>query len=428
MTRLLILICLFAGAGFAQCGQTVVNPKTHFLDCIGVRLVGSGGQYSTASAGYTTAAPYFIAPGGGLAASTTEAGVQGTATVAGTISNFSATLSAAPSTNTITFTWRKNGADQTLTCAITGAATNCSDLTHSFTVAQGDLIDIKAVATTGTVTASIVLQWGTPGLQGPAGPTGPTGTNGVTGPTGPAGATGPAGPTGPTGPSGGGSGAGVAYCAGSATTATLTCTPSPAVTLAAGLTVLLVPGANGAGGAMTLNVNGTGAVAIKLPDGSTNPSQIEIQNGKAIYLTYNGTNWIMQIADVCVTGTITFNSALTANAVTQEITILAAGLPGDFLPSNAWVNITTAGVFSSTLTASMGRTGSSTYAEWIPALDAKTIQAWGDKPTPAVFGVANTYTAIVVNFTGGSALATAGVSNVSAGAAAWGFCGKRSLQ
>ena len=68
---------------------------------------GSSGQYSTASVGYTVSAPYYFPPGGGLAASTTEAAVQGRVTIAGTIANFSASVSAAPGSNTITFTWRK---------------------------------------------------------------------------------------------------------------------------------------------------------------------------------------------------------------------------------------------------------------------------------------------------------------------------------
>ena len=138
---------------------------------------GSSGQYSTASVGYTVSAPYYFPPGGGLAASTTEAAVQGRVTIAGTIANFSASVSAAPGSNTITFTWRKAtppgaSGDQTITCAITSTATTCADVTHTFTVAVGDLIDIKAVATTGTVTGAVVLQWGTPGLAGAAGAAG----------------------------------------------------------------------------------------------------------------------------------------------------------------------------------------------------------------------------------------------------------------
>lgn len=178
---------------------------------------------------------------------------------------------------------------------------------------------------------------------------------------------------------------------------------------------------------MTVNVSGLGAKSIKLWDGSANASQIELLTGKLYYLTYDGTLFRLAPNDDCVTGT-TAAAVLINNAVSQEVTILATGLPGDFLPSQAWVNVTTAGTFASTLTVSMGRTGSSTNAEWVPALDAKTIQAWGDKPSPAVFGIANTYSAIVLNFTGGSALGNGATSNVTTLAVSWGFCGKRSLQ
>jgi hypothetical protein len=236
------------------------------------------------------------------------------------------------------------------------------------------------------------------------------------------------------GGSGGGGGtvtsSGVTYCAAStASSTTYACSPS--VALAAytpGSGIAFVPDVNGAGGAMTLNVSGLGARSIKLIDGTTNPSQIELQAGKLVFFTYDGTSFRMPVVDNCVTGSITLSSVLTANALTQEVTILAAGLPGDFIPSNAWVNIATAATFTSTLTASMGRTGSSTNAEWVPAIDAKQVQAWGDKPTPAVFGVNNTYTALVVNFTGGTALGNGTTSNVTGGTVAWGFCGKRSLQ
>ena len=57
--------------------------------------------------------------------------------------------------------WRKNAAGTTLTCTISGAsATSCNDLTHNFTVAQGDLLDIQAV-TTGTIVGTPTVIMGT---------------------------------------------------------------------------------------------------------------------------------------------------------------------------------------------------------------------------------------------------------------------------
>src|SRR6185369_515309 len=68
------------------------------------------------------------------------------------------------------FTWRKNGASQASTCTISGAAAvSCSDTTHSFTVAQGDLLDVQCVASgTIIVTPVVVITtlYGTTGNNG----------------------------------------------------------------------------------------------------------------------------------------------------------------------------------------------------------------------------------------------------------------------
>ncbi len=191
----LLVVVLFCASAFAQPGG---NPNPG-----GQGSGGSSGSYSSASVAYGISTVYFP-PGGGLAANTTEATVSGVATIAGTVNNFSAKLSAAPgSGNTITFTWRKDGSDQTLTCAITGAsATSCSDVTHNFSVAVGSVVSVKAVIAGGTVTGTVVMQWGTPGAAGPAGATGATGAAGATGATGAAGATGATGATGPAGSNG----------------------------------------------------------------------------------------------------------------------------------------------------------------------------------------------------------------------------------
>lgn len=42
-----------------------------------------------------------------------------------------------------TFTVRKNGADTGLLCTLTGAATTCSDTTHTFSVLPGDVLSIS---------------------------------------------------------------------------------------------------------------------------------------------------------------------------------------------------------------------------------------------------------------------------------------------
>ena len=137
---------------------------------------GSGGGGITvysASALTVTANTYYIPIGGGGNLSTTETNVDVEAPGAATITNFYVQSSVALGMgNTGVFTWRKAGVSQSVTCTITGAAqTSCNDLTHSFTVAQGDLIDIQLV-TTGTivVTPNIVMavQFGTTGSNGTA--------------------------------------------------------------------------------------------------------------------------------------------------------------------------------------------------------------------------------------------------------------------
>lgn len=112
----------------------------------------SGGftTYSSAAVTLPAAGTTFFPPGGGGLPSGTEANVQG-ASPAATISSFYVQLSANIGVgNTIALTFRKAGADQTVTCTISGAASACNDTTHTFTVTAGDLLSIKGV-TTGTV-------------------------------------------------------------------------------------------------------------------------------------------------------------------------------------------------------------------------------------------------------------------------------------
>jgi hypothetical protein len=117
---------------------------------------GSGfGITGYSGTGATFTGTLFFPYVGGLLASSTESNVDLEAPNAATISNFYVQLSAALGLgNTTVFTWRKNGADTALTCTITGAsATSCNDTAHTLTVAQGDLLDVKAV-TTGTVVSA----------------------------------------------------------------------------------------------------------------------------------------------------------------------------------------------------------------------------------------------------------------------------------
>ena len=147
------------------------NGGTLATDCTGTGT-GGGGSGGTGIITYSgpslsLAATQYFPAGGGASASTTETNVDVEAPSAVTIGPFYVQLAAALGIgNTTVYTWRKNAMDTAVTCTITGAsATTCNDVTHTFTVIQGDLIDVKAV-TTGTPAANTVVmatQWGTGG-------------------------------------------------------------------------------------------------------------------------------------------------------------------------------------------------------------------------------------------------------------------------
>ena len=78
----------------------------------------------------------------------TESMVEQVIPIGGTLSNFYASWEAAPGgTKNVTLTVRKNGADTSVKCTITGAATSCSDTTNSVTFSAGDRISIGATST-----------------------------------------------------------------------------------------------------------------------------------------------------------------------------------------------------------------------------------------------------------------------------------------
>jgi hypothetical protein len=115
--------------------------------------------YSGPSLTFTGTA-FFPIGGGGLS-STTETNVDLAAPATATVKNFTVQLSNAPGTgNSIAFTWRDNAASTAVTCTVSGSATSCSDLTHSFTASAGDLLDIRAV-TAGTILSASTAVMGT---------------------------------------------------------------------------------------------------------------------------------------------------------------------------------------------------------------------------------------------------------------------------
>ena len=137
-----------------------------------VAATGSGGGivgYSAASLSLSGTL-YFPYVGGGLPSST-EANVDSPAPVAATVSNFYVDVSAAPGGgNSLALTIRKNGADTSVTCTISGAsATSCNDTAHSFAVAANDQLTVKLVTTgiiAGTPTLVTTMQYGTTNSNG----------------------------------------------------------------------------------------------------------------------------------------------------------------------------------------------------------------------------------------------------------------------
>jgi hypothetical protein len=127
--------------------------------------------YSGPSLTFTGTA-FFPIGGGGLS-STTETNVDLAAPAAATVKNFTVQLSNAPGTgNSIAFTWRDNATSTAITCTVSGSATSCSDLTHSFTASAGDLLDIRAV-TSGTILSASTAVMGTQvGIASSSGVTG----------------------------------------------------------------------------------------------------------------------------------------------------------------------------------------------------------------------------------------------------------------
>ena len=87
-----------------------------------------------------------------------ESVVQLDVPVASTFSNLYVRLNASPgASKTYTFVVRKNGVDTALTCAISGAATACSDTVNTVTFVVGDLISIRATPTSSPTARS--MQW-----------------------------------------------------------------------------------------------------------------------------------------------------------------------------------------------------------------------------------------------------------------------------
>jgi len=78
-----------------------------------------------------------------------------------TVSSFRARIATAPgASKSWVFTVRKNGANTTMTCTITGAATQCATTANSFSVTAGDLLSVQVAAVSGPAgTAGVFVTW-----------------------------------------------------------------------------------------------------------------------------------------------------------------------------------------------------------------------------------------------------------------------------
>lgn len=103
----------------------------------------------------TTTTTRYLTPGYNNTAALTSA-IRFRVPRAGTIRNLRVhymTVGAAPGPTNITYTLRKNGTNQTLTCTFSVQTADGSDLANSFAVAAGDLLDV-VVTKAGAITTS----------------------------------------------------------------------------------------------------------------------------------------------------------------------------------------------------------------------------------------------------------------------------------
>lgn len=118
-------------------------------------------QFPLILASVAQASTNYIGFGAVNGASATEADAQWPMVKSGTIDSiYVKTLSnVGGAAQTSTYTVRKNGSDQTVTCQIASGASTANDTSHSFSYVAGDLISVKIVnsATTSTVQSKITI-------------------------------------------------------------------------------------------------------------------------------------------------------------------------------------------------------------------------------------------------------------------------------
>jgi hypothetical protein len=129
---------------------------------------GTDGYTVLAGGGSDATSSPFI-PFDAIASSSTESVVSFPVPAAGTLSSLQVEVSAAPGTTTgggarsLVMTVRKNGANTSLVCTVTGSATSCSDPSDTVAFAAGDTLDLQLVPTAfmtpvGNLTWSVKLR------------------------------------------------------------------------------------------------------------------------------------------------------------------------------------------------------------------------------------------------------------------------------
>ena len=129
-------------------GTGVHNPDKHYT----VLVFGVAGAVGGAATVYPL-------PGSGTAA---EAAAELKIPVAtnGIVRNLYVKMVTAPAGAVVdTITIRKGGADQTLTCTVTAAATTGNDTTNSFSVVAGDELSVKYVSGAASTAANVIVSF-----------------------------------------------------------------------------------------------------------------------------------------------------------------------------------------------------------------------------------------------------------------------------
>ncbi|HWO41311.1 MAG TPA: hypothetical protein VNO43_05865, partial [Candidatus Eisenbacteria bacterium] len=104
-------------------------------------VIGGGTGSSSLSGSATRFVPALLAN-----VNSSEEAVNQVLPFNGTLSDFYVRLSGSPGGATsYSFTVRINGADTTLACTVSGAATSCSDTANSVQFSAGDLVSVKSV-------------------------------------------------------------------------------------------------------------------------------------------------------------------------------------------------------------------------------------------------------------------------------------------